>query len=150
MGKAFFFYQIHCPKKSCFCARSGGSFYLGFVMLFWVLVLILSPLKNFNETWNQSILETNERIKRKVRCWMTKASTFSWGSVWDDLYMKSSIKQQCYALRKCCNVHFISCVLYRFRVIFTLISGPILPLYYYIYSSHSSSQRISLWKRMDH
>ena len=34
MGKAIFCYKMHCPKKtSCFCARSGGSLYLGFVIL---------------------------------------------------------------------------------------------------------------------
>ena len=39
------------------------------------------PLKNVNKTWNHLIFVTNERIKRKVRCRMTKGSTLSWGSV---------------------------------------------------------------------
>ena len=55
MGKAMFCYKMHCPKKtSCFCARSGGSLYLGFEMLFECRNSYFPPLKNFNETWNQS------------------------------------------------------------------------------------------------
>ena len=59
---------------SCIIIRSGGSLYLGFVIL-------PSPLNNCNETWNHLILVKDERIKWKVRCRMTKESTFSWGNV---------------------------------------------------------------------
>ena len=50
-------------------------------MLFECRYSCFPPLKNFNKIWNHLILVTNKRIKRKVRCWMTKRSTFSWGSV---------------------------------------------------------------------
>ena len=68
-------------KTSRCSARSGGSLYLGFVMLFECRYSYFPPLKNFNETWNHLILVTNEIIKRKVRRRMTFGSTFSWGSV---------------------------------------------------------------------
>ena len=55
MGKAIFSYKIDSLKKtSRFCAISGGSLYLGFVMLFECRYSYFPPLKNFNETWNQN------------------------------------------------------------------------------------------------
>ena len=66
---------------SRFSTRSGGSLYLGFVMLFEWRYSYFPPLKNFNETWNHLILVTKECIKRKVMCRMTKGAKFSWGSV---------------------------------------------------------------------
>ena len=50
-------------------------------MLFECRYSYFPPLTNFHKTWNYLILVKNERIKRKVRCRMTKWSTFSWGSV---------------------------------------------------------------------
>ena len=51
-------------------------------MLFECWYSYFPPLKTFNETWNHLIFVTNERIKWKIRCRMTKGSTFSWGSVY--------------------------------------------------------------------
>ena len=41
-------------KYVLFSTRSGGSLYLGFVMLFECRYSYFPPLKNFNETWNQN------------------------------------------------------------------------------------------------
>ena len=50
-------------KMSCFSTRVGGSFYFGFVMFFERSTHTPPPLNNFNETWNNLILLTSERIK---------------------------------------------------------------------------------------
>ena len=48
-------YNALSDKTSCFCARSGGSLYLGFVMLFECRYSYFLPHKNFNKTWNQNL-----------------------------------------------------------------------------------------------
>ena len=77
MGETIFNIKCTVQKTSGCSAQSGGSIYLGFLMLLQCrYVYSPTPLKSFTKKWNHLIL--NE----KVWCRMTKESTFSCRSVY--------------------------------------------------------------------